>query len=231
MYKRQPPTPTLSSTRTFVNLDALPLGLRPSPCLGGVDELHARLRSVERAQAQAADVVSAQARFLGGSDRGFLGGAFEGWGRRGDVASDGSLDGSVIATGLRSAALGTSSSAEGNYSLAAGEATLSSGEASMALGKGVAATGDGAAALGVYTLSQGRRVLRGWRWRRPRRPILRARRRNDRVGGGIHVLRGPDPSQGHGVHRHGRQDHRHGRGIHRVGSAVRVPGEGFTRRR
>ena len=78
-------------------------------------------------------------------------GTFEGWGRRGDVASDGSLDGSVIATGLRSAALGASSSAEGNYSLAAGEATLSSGEASMALGKGVAATGDGAAALGVYT--------------------------------------------------------------------------------
>ena len=106
VYAPPPPTPTLSSTRTFVNLDALPLGLRPSPCLGGVDELHARLRSVERAQAQAADVVSAQARFLGGSDRGFLGGAFEGWGRRGDVASDGSLDGSVLATGLRSAALG-----------------------------------------------------------------------------------------------------------------------------
>ena len=81
VYAPPPPTPTLSSTRTFVNLDALPLGLRPSPCLGGVDELHARLRSVERAQAQAADVVSAQARFLGGSDRGFLGGAFEGWGR------------------------------------------------------------------------------------------------------------------------------------------------------
>ena len=105
VYAPPPPTPTLSSTRTFVNLDALPLGLRPSPCLGGVDELHARLRSVERAQAQAADVVSAQARFLGGSDRGFLGGAFEGWGRRGDVASDGSLEG-VLATGLRSAALG-----------------------------------------------------------------------------------------------------------------------------
>ena len=54
VYAPPPPTPT-QSTRTFVNLDALPLGLRPSPCLGGVDELHARLRSVERAQAQAAD--------------------------------------------------------------------------------------------------------------------------------------------------------------------------------
>ena len=83
VYAPPPPSPPLPALRTFPRLDALPLGLGPSPCLGGVNGLQARIAAVEASQAEAAQVVSAQARFLGGSERGFLGGAFEGWGRRG----------------------------------------------------------------------------------------------------------------------------------------------------
>ena len=52
VYASPPPSPPLPAQRTFPRLDALPLSLGPSPCLGGVNGLHARLAAVEASHDQ-----------------------------------------------------------------------------------------------------------------------------------------------------------------------------------